>query len=471
MPEITTLQDALLVIQKQNKVIQGQCTVIAKLEQEQRTVIAKFEKRIQHLERRLQTNSSNSSKPPSSDCKGKSKDGQLRGGPKVGHQGFYRAAIRPEEVTERIVLTPDQCPRCNSKDLISERKPKYHRQFDLPQPAIVVREYRLEQCRCQNCGKHVKASLPPEVSGSVIAPDFAAKIAFWSYSLSLPIRKLGQLVHTLTGQRFCSATMLACQKRMSAALEQPHSQVLQESQQELWRGADETTWRTHGQRRYVWMATGNRSTAVLITGHRDRASSLALLGDVDLPLVTDRYVAYKSVTHHQYCLAHWKRNLKKLELYPKAAEIQCHLEIDLDWVFEIWRKYRSGELSSKQWYSRTHYRRRGIESTLHYYSRAGPDQEVRALCESWLKDSANFWTYLRVPGMEPTNNRTERELRPLVVRRKINGGTRSDQGERFVERMYSVIATLQKRGSDYLAFLTRALKAYFAGNAAPRLPA
>ncbi len=456
MYEPTSLAHAIEVIKVQSEEIQALKKLI--LTQQQR---------LEKLEGQVKKNSRNSSKPPSSDQKGNSGDGRCRGGAKKGHKGHFRAAIPANQVTERIQVTPEKCSRCGSADLVSERKPKFHREIDLPEICRIVREYRLEQCRCQHCGKHVKAELPEGVTGTIMGARLTSVIAAWSYQLTLPIRKLRELVAQLTGYRFSSATILACQQRVSEALKNSHDMIAVASRSEPWLGADETPWPTHGQKRYCWLASGNSTTFIKLLPRRNRACSQELLGKTEQPLVTDRYSAYAPQGPHQYCLAHWKRDIEGLP--ATALDLQESVGIDLDAVFDLWRRYQIGELNRSQWYRLTAYRREEIEASLLFWSRASSDKRVRRRCDSWLKHYHRFWTFLPV-SIEPTNNRTERELRPLVIRRKICGGTRSDLGERFVERLYSVGTTLQKRGADLLVYLYHALHAHWSGQTSPPLP-
>ena len=69
--------------------------------------------------------------------------------------------------------------------------------------------------------------------------------------------------------------------------------------------------------------------------------------------------------------------------------------------------------------------------------------------------------------MEPTNNLAERDLRKLVIWRKKSFGTRSDRGQRFVERISSVAETVKRHGQNVLTFIQSALANFISGKSAP----
>lgn len=84
-------------------------------------------------------------------------------------------------------------------------------------------------------------------------------------------------------------------------------------------------------------------------------------------------------------------------------------------------------------------------------------------------DPPALWTFVRVAGIEPTNNTGERRIRPAVMWRKTSFGTHSAAGSRFVERMLTTSATLRQQGRNVVAFVMEALENRLRGTAAPSL--
>lgn len=297
-----------------------------------------------------------------------------------------------------------------------------------------------------------------------------AWIGLSSSQLSLPLRKIRALIQGLIHEAFSSGTLLTCQQRIREALNESYEQIKAESKQEQCIGADETGWRTHGKKRWAWIATGQTTTILAITASRSRKCAEELLGENSYqPKITDRYSAYRFPGPHQYCLAPWKRNVEELKSFEKGQELYHFLSKKLHGVFFIWHRYQRGEVSWRVFKSITTRRRYEIEKKLRHHAREGPNERIRSFCKNALKKYGLFWAYTIDRGMEPTNNRAERDLRPIVIRRKICMGTKSRKGEEFLERMYSVYQTAAKRGIDVWNYLKEALMCHWSKRPAPPL--
>ena len=87
-----------------------------------------------------------------------------------------------------------------------------------------------------------------------------------------------------------------------------------------------------------------------------------------------------------------------------------------------------------------------------------------------LYDHRNYlWTFLDVEGVEPTNNISERALRPAVIWRKLSFGTQSASGSRFVETILTVVETCHRQSRNSFEYIAKARQAHFAGQPAPSL--
>ena len=91
------------------------------------------------------------------------------------------------------------------------------------------------------------------------------------------------------------------------------------------------------------------------------------------------------------------------------------------------------------------------------------------MCEPLYDHRDWLWTFLDVEGVEPTNNVSERALRPAVIWRKLSFGTQSARGSRFVETILTVVETCHRQSRNSFEYLTAAMQAHFAGQPAPSL--
>ena len=96
-------------------------------------------------------------------------------------------------------------------------------------------------------------------------------------------------------------------------------------------------------------------------------------------------------------------------------------------------------------------------------------KKTAGTCRKLLKQESSLWTFVWVEGIEPTNNDAERVLRHAVLWRKSSGGTDSEAGSRFVERMLSVVATSRQQNRNVLELLTACCAARLNGSTAPSL--
>jgi len=99
----------------------------------------------------------------------------------------------------------------------------------------------------------------------------------------------------------------------------------------------------------------------------------------------------------------------------------------------------------------------------------GAHAKTAGTCRHLLKREASLWTFVWEDDVEPTNNPAERPLRRAVLWRRRSFGTQSEAGSRFVERILTVVTTLQQQQRDVLAYLTSACLAKLRGDPAPAL--
>jgi transposase len=100
---------------------------------------------------------------------------------------------------------------------------------------------------------------------------------------------------------------------------------------------------------------------------------------------------------------------------------------------------------------------------------ANPDGKAAGLCRELTKWWPALWTFARVDGVEPTNNVSERALRPAVLWRKGSFGSDAEAGSRFAERLLTVAATCRQQGQPLLDFLAAVGEAVVVGSAPPSL--
>jgi transposase len=230
--------------------------------------------------------------------------------------------------------------------------------------------------------------------------------------------------------------------------------------------ADETSWREAGQRRWLWVVVTAVATVFTIAPSRGRGVIQGLLGAAFAGyLITDRWSAYTWVdpTRRQVCWAHLKRDFQKLVDYggPGRAIGRDALGL-LGGLFGAWADLRADPTQRERFGRRARQYQWRLRRVLETGQCCGCDKTAN-FCTGLLKLWPALWTFVTVPGIEPTNNAAEQAIRPAVLWRKGSFGTQSAAGNRFVERLLSVAATCKQHDRSLLAYLTAVCTAAQAG--------
>lgn len=424
---------------------------------------------IAKLQEKLDRNSKNSSKPPSSDQKANTSSDEPKKKRK-GKKGIAKPLYPSERVDHHIDCCLDNCPHCGSIEIQWNGDSEMVHQAELPEVKAVVTEYELLKYRCLSCRKNSIASLPPGIPDSAFGPRLMGLLVTLTGVFHLAKREAIQLIKELYNIDIGTGSVSNIEERVSQALDPIYQRIhcfVLESK--FCKHFDETGWRDSGKRHYVWLASCEHASCYMIDRRRSAGSFRRLLTvDPDsVSAVTDRYTVYSVFKVHQYCLAHLIREFRSYaERDGPDQEIGKALESELKTACHIHKRYREGDITLEQRNRRLGQRKRRLESHLEDGFANGSD-DLSGLCDRLLEDYDKLWTFTRTPGMEPTNNLAERDLRKLVIWRRKSYGTRSERGKKFVERITTVVQTLKKQSRSILAFIQEAISNFYAQKPTP----
>jgi transposase len=442
---------------------------------------AALQERDHELEAQLGQNSSNSSRPSSTDppqtpARPKAPSTGRRRGGQPGQRGGFRALLPVEQVDEVIAVLPEACRHCGQRfpEPAGGRRGRSwrHQVVELLPLAVRVTEYQMMVRRCPSCGKRTRAELPPGVSRRPFGARLTAVIALLSGRYRLSRREVWQLLQDLWQVRLSLGAVLRQEQAQSAAFAPIVEAARAAVQQAHAVNIDETGWRQEQQRAWLWTVVTPALTVFRIDRRRGGAVVEALLGSAFTGVVgSDRWSAYSRFPAEQraLCWAHLKRDFQALvDRGGEAEPIGRWGLAEIQRLFALWQRFRAGECD------RPELRRRLIplQARLGRLLRRGqdsPDRKAAGLCRELTKWWPALWTFARVEGVEPTNNVSERALRPVVLWRKGSFGSDSEAGSRFAERLLTVVATCRQQGRPLLEFLVAAGEAALQGTAAPSL--
>jgi transposase len=259
---------------------------------------------------------------------------------------------------------------------------------------------------------------------------------------------------------------------VSAALTSVVTEAAAAVQQAAVVNMDETGWREARRRVWLWTAVTATLSVFQIHASRSGAVARALLGAAWSGIVgSDRGTMYAWLAREcrQVCWAHLKRDFQKLvDWGPGPRPVgERLLAIEAE-VFRHWHHYRAGEWDWPGLQAVLAPVQADLTAILENGAATG-HPVAQSLCHSLQKLEPALWTFVTVPGVEPTNNAAEQALRPAVLWRKGSFGTHSAAGSRFVERMLTVATSCRQQQRPLLDFLVAAVIADRSGTPPPSL--
>jgi transposase len=424
------------------------------------------------LKEKLRLNSKNSSKPPSSDQK-PSKEPPRKGGAKPGHPGHYRPLFSQEQVDAFVELKATGCPSCGGAVRPSGELPSIHQQVEIAPRPFIVTQYNRESFYCPCCRTYGTAPLPAEVGSSAFGTRISAFMGFLTGRCRLSRRVTLDILGEGFGLRAAVGTQSNVEGRLASALRKPYEEIEQQVQNSKeTKHIDETGWKRWGKREFVWIMSTASGALYKIQDGRGAACRDALIGDAAkkrIPFVTDRLPTYRFAGPHQYCLAHLKRDIKRFaERAGLDGEWGEAMLGYLKRIFELWRDFRERRRSRRSFRRASRrYCDDFVYGLLIAAKKGKHSPSLRRFASALLRNAKNLWIFASRDGVEPTNNQAERDLRGIVIARRISYGSKSERGDRFAERINSVVTTLKRQQKKCLDYLFAALGAWKTGSSTP----
>lgn len=432
---------------------------------------------VAQLREQLGRNSQNSSQPPSSDAPSapprvpRAPSGRKAGG-QSGHIGHGRKLVPVEQVQHVIDLKPTQCHDCGALLLGEDPQPVRHQVADLPRVEPEVTEYRQHTLTCLACGVQTQAACPPEVTTGSFGPRVQATVGYLTGRLGASQRDVEEVLHTIFHLDLGLGSISAQEDQVSAALAEPVQAAQTYVQDQLVKNVDETSWREKTKRAWLWISTTPLVTVFLVLATRGTKGAQQILGSTVQSVVgSDRWSGYTWLDpqRRQLCWAHLKRDFQALvERGGESERIGRALLEQVEKMFGLWHRVRDGTLSRADFQTAMQPIQIAVGDLLREGAALACDK-TRHTCANLLKLEVALWTFVRIEGVEPTNNSAERGLRRAVLWRRRSFGTQSADGSRFVERVLTAVTTLRQQNRDVLDYLTEACAAAMRGDKAPSL--
>lgn len=393
------------------------------------------------------TNSGNSSQPPSQDWKGNlpEKRRRRRHGPPLGHEKHEREFIaNPEHVVE---VKAQVCEHCQT-DLSQEAQAlvKVNQITELPSARAEVIEVQQYRALCPGCGLE-QVGQPP--TGLEMNRTFGARlestVVYYRQEQHLSYQRTLDTLQNMHGVAISQGGIDQIMQRAGREASKHVGTIQADIQHSAVVYCDETGSRVAGQNWWQWVFGSARAVLHLIRFNRS--------GDV-IRDVMDGHQAEVWVSdclpaqlmapaqERQLCLAHQLRNLQALiDRYPKYA---WPLEMQALFRSAIHLHHQRGQLAPPLFHSQVRKLERRCDQLL---NRSLRRPQARKLLRRYQKYRDSLFVFLHRADVEPTNNLSERNLRPSVIHRKVIGCFRSGWGARTYAALASVIDTAALKGT------------------------
>jgi transposase len=357
----------------------------------------------------------------------------------------------PTRVVEHAL---ERCPTCQYQ--LQGHSLDYTREvIELPDPQPVeVIEHRIIKRYCPHCQRWHSPHL--DLSGQVLGQGrigvrVAALIAYLRTVLRLPIRRIQAYLETIHQLSLSSGEVVELLHQVRRTLHPRIEALKQQARASPILHSDETGWRENGQNGYIWCFSTPGEEALRYYEY-DRRRGQAVLkrllgGQFTGHLVSDFYVGYNDYAGpQQRCWVHLLRDLHELkERHASQAAVQA-------WAQEVRALYDSAQAWLAAHPDATREEREAQYVTLVTDSHAlgllyakAYGHPCCALAKRLLRHEDELFQFVLVPALQADNNLAERSVRPLVVIRKISGGSRSAEGTKTRMGLASLFETWQAR--------------------------
>ena len=391
------------------------------------------------------TNSRNSSQPPSRDQKANQPEKKpSKQGPPFGHQKFSRPLVDNPDKVIQVPVT--ECEHCLA-DLSDVAPDDFERRqiTELPAAKPLVIETRQHQTTCPHCDQLNRAPLPEGLEAErCFGPNLEATVIFYKQTQHLSYERIVETMRDLHGVNLSEGAIASILRRAG----EKAAPVAEAIKEEVITGevirSDETSARVKARNWWQWVFISEHGVYHTIVPRRSFAEISKVLGEATVKIwVSDCFGAQLKTPAEvfQLCLAHQLRDLQRVldnspeELWAQAMQKLLREAIHLRNRFGVMKL--------------TGFMRRvtQIENQLDRLLEEKLTNELaRKLRNRFSKHRDKLLTFLHYPAAPPTNNESEQALRGSVVHRKVTNGFRSEWGAKTYAALQTVVATAKQKG-------------------------
>lgn len=441
-------------------------------------MVEKLEERIKELESRLNMNSTNSSKPPSTDDKlkkPKNKDtsnSKKKRGAQAGHKGKNLKIVgTPDNIK---ILLPTECSCCNrSLKNIDSLKYEKRQLFDLPEVKMQVTEFQSHSIECKKCHTLNKAEFPTNINAiTQYGDNLKSFVSYLNTYQMLPYERISETIKDLTSHKISTGTIYNFLNTHYDKLEKFEATLKRSLLKEDVLNSDETGINIKAKLHWIHVTSSSVMTYYMLHQKRGRVAmdDMGIINNYNGILVHDHWTPYNNYECiHSYCNAHilrelngvtekesviWSQDMHKLltdmNIAVHKAKDSGKIQLSQPQIQKFIKNYEKITKSANNYYPPP---AKGIKNSVGRPKQAKGKNLLDRLSK-YQDETLRFLSDFRVPF---TNNLAERDLRIIKVKEKISGSFASFKGGEIFCRIRSYISTLKKNNIAVLQGLRDAL--------------
>lgn len=360
---------------------------------------------------------------------------------KAGHLGNGRKKHKEEEIDQvREVHVEPFCPQCHSELNYKDAQERSILDID----PIVVKKvlYRLERRECPCCGTTVTAKTKDALPRSLFSNSLIAEIVDSHYVQGIPLGR----VCSRWGLNY--GTVVGSLHRVASVFSPVIDDLKTDYRNSFIRHADETRWRCDGRNGYCWLFLSDSVSLHLYRNTRSASVVEEVFEKTKLSgyLTVDRYACYNQVPCKlQYCFAHLLREIKDLQKeFEDEKEVESFSK-EVSKLLSQAMHLQSSDVEDAQYYKEANRIKDEILKVCHLPSH---HLAIKRWQDFFVEKESRLYHWVSDRRVACENNRTERELRPTVIARKVSFGSQAEEGRKTREVLMSVMQTLKKRVSN-----------------------
>jgi transposase len=438
----------------------------------------------------LQKNSSNSSKPPSSDLtkppkEKKGKKGKNKPGGQPGHPKHERTPYSEEEIDQFWGYHCPSCPTCDHADLtlLPDIPPRCIQQVEVKEVVVHKEEHLAYAYYCARCDKTHYARFPDEVvKAGLFKARLTALVAYMKNGCHASFSTIRKFLRDVLGVPVCRGYLAKLIQKVSHALAPSYEQLLERLPLETVLNVDETGHKENGDLFWTWVFKADLYVLFRIDKSRGSKVLIDTLGrEFEGTIGCDYFSAYRKYMKDfnvavQFCIAHLIRDVKFLTKLPdeETRTYGKKLLAALKRMFKVIHDHEhmdQADFQSALEKAKKRILRIAINSAPSRIGEDGKEEknEAQNMAERFRLNGKAYFRFITTPGMDPTNNVAEQAIRFIVIDRHVTQGTRSQRGREANERLWTVIGTCALQGRSAYNFILQAVHACFYDEPAPSL--